>query len=349
MIDVVALTAGANTPSARFRVRQHVDPLAGHGVAVREYVPAIDTYAAVPGWPKRWRQRYSLPLYLPWQGVKLSTRLPGIYNSWTADVTWLQRPMLPGWLSLEPLLGRPLVFDVDDAVWLNPPLGRLVASRMAAIADVVVVGNAHLADWFDAPGRRVEIVPTAVDSTRFAPGPDRAGDAFVVGWTGSASTLPYLEGIEPEIAPFFARHDEARIRVVADRAPRFTQISGRQVDFVAWEPAVEATALQPLDVGLMPLPDTRWTRGKCSFKMLQYLSTGVPAIVSPVGLNADILDMAEVGVGVTDGGWDEALEQFYRDRAWAEKLGAAGRQLVEERFSTRVVSDSLAAIFASLT
>jgi glycosyltransferase involved in cell wall biosynthesis len=121
------------------------------------------------------------------------------------------------------------------------------------------------------------------------------------------------------------------------------------VRWQAWSEKVEATALQGISVGVMPLPDNEWTRGKCSFKMLQYLAVGAPAVVSPVGLNRTILRQGEVALAaVTDDEWYQALETLYRDWDLQQRLGRAGRQVVERHYNADVIAGELARIFRTL-
>lgn len=350
MIRVAALTAGAAAPSARFRVRQHVPPLRESGIEVREHVPAIGRYAPLPAWPEGWRSVYA-PHFAPWQVAKLAARVPGIAGSWRSDLTWLQRTFLPHTQSLEWLLKGPLVFDVDDAIWSTGAVARAAATSLGRRARTVIAGNAYIAEWFSDFCGDVRVIPTGVDTDRFLPSPPReaAGRAgrFTLGWTGTASNLVYLEAIEDELAAFFRRHADAELLVVADRPPRFRRLAAPRVRFLRWSPEVEADALASIDVGIMPLPDNRWTRGKCSYKMLQYMACAKPVVASPVGMNVELFARGSIGLPARAGEWAEALEHF-RDRERGAACGTTGRQVVEREFSRRVVSRALADVFLDL-
>ena len=351
MIRVAALTAGAAAPSARFRVRQHVPPLRESGIDVREHVPAVGRYEPIPAWPEGWRSVYA-PHFAPWQMVKLAARVPGIAGSWRSDITWLQRTFLPHTLSLEWLLRRPLVFDVDDAIWTTGTVARAAAVSLGRRARTVIAGNAYIAEWFAAFCDDVRVIPTGVDTDRFLPSPPREAPGrrgrFTIGWTGTASNLVFLEAIEDDLATFFHRHPDAELLVVADRPPRFQRLGPPQVRFLRWSPEVEAEALASIDVGIMPLPDNRWTRGKCSYKMLQYMACAKPVVASPVGMNAELFARGSIGLPADGpGAWTKALEHF-RDREIGAACGAVGREVVERDFSRRVVSRSLAGVFRDL-
>jgi len=352
MIRVAALTSGQSDPATRFRVRQHIAPLRELGVEVREFVPRINKYTHIPGWPSGCSERYAAPLFAVWQAIKLATRVPGIVGSWRSELTWLQRPLLEPYSTLEWVLRRPLVFDVDDAIWLMRSWGQSQVAAVARRADVVLAGNQFLAEWFAQHARDVRVVPTAIDTERFVP----KGDArprnhvhFVVGWTGIGQNLPYLQDIESPIARFMGIFDDARLLVVADREPTFREIPPAKITFVRWSPEIEVVAIQEMDVGLMPLPDEDWSRGKCSFKMLQYMACGVPVVVSPVGMNKEVLGLGDVGIAASkESEWAEALEYLRCLDDRGRSYGLRGRAVVEERFSRRVITVRLAEILHEL-
>jgi glycosyltransferase involved in cell wall biosynthesis len=349
MIRVAALTSGKNVPSARLRVRQHIEPLKRAGIHVQEFVPAIDKYAPPPPSLPLSNRPVSLSVRAIWKAAKVLARVPGTMGTWVADITWLERELHPGMLTLEPFLKHPLVLDVDDAIWLTPPYGRSTAVRIAKIADVVLAGNGHIADWFSAWARNVRVVPTAVDTDRIKPRhscePKACHGPFVIGWTGTSSNYPSLYRVEKGLAEFLNDHD-AELVIVSDRAPRFSMIGTERVRYVTWDPEKEIEILGQLDVGLMPLIPDEWSLGKCSFKMLQYMAAGLPVVVSPVGMNRDVLAMGNIGLpAVEPGDWYEALRRLYRDRALAIALGVGGREIVERHFSRGVVSGMLAGIF----
>jgi len=354
MIRVAALTSGRNVPSARFRVRQHVKPLRQSGILVREYVPAIDKYAPVPrGLVRLTRQGF--PTFLVehgWRAVKRMVRAPGVLGSRWSDITWLERLLLPGYLTSERILKRPLVFDVDDAVWLSKPDGGSAVRAVASMADVVVAGNLYLADRLSRCSRQVRVVPTGVDTVRFSPrsaGENSRRETFVIGWIGTSSNLGFLEGIERPLGRFLDDHKDARMLVVSDRPPDFRKLSPGKIRYLPWSEDQEAAILKEMDVGLMPLPDNEWTRGKCSFKMLQYMSCGIPAIVSPTGMNGEILEMGRAALPArADDDWYDALSFFHANRERAEEYGREGRAIVESRFGRDVVTEILSGIFRSL-
>ncbi len=172
---------------------------------------------------------------------------------------------------------------------------------------------------------------------------------FVIGWTGISSNYKYLYEIERALENFLKNTNDAVLLVVADEPPRFCRLQPRQVRFIKWSPVVEAEAVREMDVGLMPLSLNEWTRGKCSFKMLQYMASGVPVVVSPVGMNAELISMGEIGFSAENNtDWIDALYSLYKDRDLAHQLGVRGRSIVEQHFSRDVISAQIAQIFKGL-
>lgn len=350
MIDVAAITSGKNLPSTRYRIRQHMPSLRDDGIHVREYCPAVDKWAPVPGKPIGMTNRQVLPFYALWQGVKLATRLPGIIGSYRCDMTWLNKELLPGYFTLEGLLKRPLVSDLDDAIWLTPPFGAKLAKKIAQRSEVLVLGNDFLANWFEKFNRRIEILPTAVDASLFRPVTKKKIEApFTVGWIGSQGNLPYLLDIETAVKTFLSLRKDARLLVISDAKPLFRQLKAAQVVYRPWRREREVADIQQMDIGLMPLADSDWARGKCAFKMLQYMAAAVPVIVSPVGMNMQVLEMGQLGYGAKNNEeWVAAMEYLYANREQGRNMGNIGRQVVQAHFDLPVVEKKLAAIFHSL-
>ena len=346
MVRVQALISGRHAASSRFRVLQHVPALEALGITVAARPPRISKYASAPAGRSH---ALHATLGVALSAAKVAVRVPPAARSWRADATWLEREVLPGRLTLEPFLHRPLFFDVDDAVWLLSAGHERATRAIAARATCVLAGNDYLAEWFSAVAGAVERVWTAVDTDRFTPG-DGSDRPFTIGWTGSGSSMRYLQSIAPALARVLAEVPTARLAVVSDALVELSGVDPERVDFVPWSPAVEAEALRQVDVGLMPLGRGEWAKGKCAFKMLQYLSCGVPAVVSPVGMNVQVLAMDDVGLpAANDDQWVDAMLTLHRDPARAHTLGANGRALVERAFSIPVIAAQLASAMRRFT
>jgi glycosyltransferase involved in cell wall biosynthesis len=336
-IRVTALTAGRHDPSRRFRVCQFIAPLARRGIEVAEYHPLFSKYTPAPV-PR---------LGFLWTTGKMLARVPGVAAARFGDITWLQRELIPGRLTLENLAGRKLLFDVDDAVWTEQRGDAI--ERIISRCRGVIAGNEFLADYFRSRGARVWIVPTSIDTDKWKPATSDEGREraeWIVGWSGTASNLKYLYAIEEPLADFLNRHAEARLLVVSDVEPRFAKIPRSRWQFERWSPTVEVRQVQRMDVGLMPLAATDWERGKCGCKMLTYMAVAAPTVASPVGTSAEIMREGEVGIAATTGDdWYNALCRLFDDRALTSRLGAGGRQLVEARYSVSRHATTLAGIF----
>jgi len=256
---------------------------------------------------------------------------------------------LSGRATMERFLKHPVALDVDDAIWLSGPHAARGAMKIARQATVVMAGNRYLADWFSQFCPDVRVVPTAIDPQRFRPAAHpRVDGPFAVGWTGLSSSYQYLYDIEKPLDGFLSVCN-AQLVVIADKPPAFRTIPANRVRFIPWTPDVEAEALHQFDVGIMPLADNEWSRGKCSLKMLQYMAAGLPVVVSPVGLNQEILEMGTPGRaarGLDD--WYSALVELQRDPDLRFRLGREGRRIVEKEFSVPVIAGKLAAVFRSI-
>lgn len=343
----------ASAPSTRFRLVQLVPLLAelGVDVTVRPFLDE-DAYARVRG--RRGGAAAALAAAV--------ARLPGTLRAvGDHDVVLVQRGVslaLDRWLPSR-LAGRgvPMVYDFDDAVFLPQEGGRGWLERLrdpggstrafCRGAAVVLAGNPFLADFArDAVGPggedRVRVLPSVVDPRRLVPaGPRPAESPPTLGWVGSDSTIPYLEALAPALRALADAVPHRLLVVAGSRRPR---LEGAAFDFARWTPEGEADLLASLDVGLYPLDDTPWGRGKCGFKALQYLACGVPCVASPVGVLRDIVRPGVTGFHATSTGeWVEACARLLRDRGERARMGAAGRGLVEASYSLEVAAPRLAA------
>jgi glycosyltransferase involved in cell wall biosynthesis len=330
-LRVAAFTAGANAPGARFRVRQYQAPLACHGIALREF------WTGLGGYPPR--RRWLRPA---WLIGTLAQRLPQLAAAAGADIVLFQRELVSTLPTLEGLTRRPRVVDIDDAIHLFR--GGGAARRLARLADLVVVGNAWLAEVWRQWHPAVEILPTAVDTEHYVPAP--LPERPVLGWIGSRQNLTYLRGIAPALAEIVRRFPETEIAVCCDAPPA---LAGLPVRWVAWSETAESRFLAAISIGLMPLDDGDWERGKCSFKMLQYMAAGRPSVVSPVGMNRDILGEAELGLSArSNREWVEALSALLGDPDAMSRMGAAGRAVAVGRYSVAALAPTLAALLRRL-
>jgi len=333
---VAAYTGGVMVPSARARVRQYIEPLSQLGIDVREY--------PLP-WGNIQPQRRTLrPL---WIAATAASRAAALTCSWKSDVTWISRQFLPAFAPVHALAKRPMILDVDDAVWLNT--GGHRAQDLARASGLVVCGNNFLANHFSQWNPNVTIIPTAVDTAWYRP--NRAADAqpLVLGWTGTSGNFPFLYAIEGALMRVLHHDARAKLLIVADRPPQFRQLAQSRVEFQRWNPAAELAAFARMSIGLMPLADNDWCNGKCSYKMLCYMAAGLPVVVTPAGMNREVLALGKAGLGAeSEQGWVNALIALLDDAALRRRMGTAGRAIVEAHFSLTRLAQKYAVLFQSL-
>ncbi len=239
--------------------------------------------------------------------------------------------------------GAHVIFDFDDAIWkadTSPGNQKWEwVKRPAkffdnvAHAHVVLAGNAYLAEQARKVNKNVLLVPTTVDTAFHKPLTHlRGGPVVCIGWSGSVSTVKHFVSLLPVLRRIEQQYGAAvRFRLFGDAN---FKSSHPKVEALAWTEASEVDVLNSFDIGLMPLPDDEWARGKCGLKALTYLACGVPAVVSPVGVNADIVQPGVSGLhAVSDDEWYEALCKLIDDVALRKQMGVAGRTFVEKHYS----------------
>ena len=352
VISVAALVpyAPGTTPSQRFRIEQWIPLLGERGIQVRVLPFAGPVLTGLLQQPGQLLRKAALAM----TAVARATGRAAFGH--LGDVVFVHRSAaILGPPVLERLLaqrGRPLVFDFDDAIflphetetnrrlsWLKFPGKTGTICRLSAH---VVVGNAYLAEYARRFNRRVTIVPSSIDTDRYRPRLGApSGGRVVVGWMGSSSSQTYLEmfaGMLRQVAAL----PNVEIRVVSNRRP---DLPGVPVVWRPWSAATEVEDLAAFDVGIMPMPETDWALGKCALKALQYMAMGVATVASAVGANREVIEHERNGLLVsTDADWLASLRAFAVSPELRVRLGLAGRQTVEMRYSMR----SSAAAFAEV-
>lgn len=273
-------------------------------------------------------------------------RLRSVVAVHDIDVFFVQREafFLGGpWSEQLASMRAPVVYDFDDAIWIRTlsEANRGYAwlknvdkmATIAALARTVIAGNAYLAAWARRHSTNVHVVPTCVDTDRFVPVASRDSIGPVtIGWSGSPSTIAHLKPLLPALEQVSARCGRrVRIRVMGDPTFRHEPL-GLQGE--AWSPEAELALLQEMQIGVMPLPDDAWTRGKCGFKGLLSMAMGAATVMSPVGVNAEIVVHGENGfLAASPEAWVETLCRLIDDPALRARTGRNGRETVVDRYS----------------
>lgn len=343
MIKVAALTSGQDVPSTRFRVRQHIGRLYDLDIEVVEYYPSISKDAQIPFSHVIGNSVVSLPLKASLAAAKLLATMPGILNGYRADAVWLSRGILLGVPTFERILKHPVILDVDDAIWLRK--GRITrgAIYVANSAQAIIAGNEYIADWYSQYSDNVHVIPTAVDADRYKPNEAANGNTFTIGWIGTKHNLKYLQRLEQPLSRFFKEHSNSILLIVSNEAPSFSILDASNIRYVRWSRTDEIKLIQEMDVGLMPLDDNPWTRGKCAFKMLQYMSCGKPVVVSPVGMNAEVLEKDDIGFpALNSEEWYSALSELKQNLPLRKYMGSNARNVVLSHYSSETIITRIA-------
>lgn len=311
----------------------------------------------------------SLPtIHADWQWIRKGRWVAaGAWRRWQAlhgacyDAVVIHRELFPWGMPLGTALflsqlrrrARRLIYDFDDAVYLPHRQHRTFircledptsAGRLIAASDGVIAGNQHLAAYAARLNRRVECIPTPVDTSCFYPslnGEPRA--PCTLGWIGSPSTAKYLRSLAPVLERLVATH-RFQLKVVGTGEP----VAMRQilVDNRRWSLASEAEEFRSCDIGLYPLWDDEWSRGKCGFKALQFMASGIPVVASAIGMNTEIIADGVNGLlANTPEEWLAQLRRLLDDASLRRQMGEAARQTVEEHYAlTRLAPKFVATI-----
>jgi glycosyltransferase involved in cell wall biosynthesis len=315
--------------STRQRLLQYVPALKEAGIEV-DYRPLLgDDYVAGLADGRRYSAARIARDYL--------RRLRQIRSEPLGDVVWVYAelfPQLPA--AFERLLlrrRRPIVFDFDDAFFhaydfhRSPIVRRLLGGKLEPLlraASACTCGNAYLRDYAAQLCSNTFIVPTAVDTERYLPAKERRGDVPVIGWIGSPSTWQYMQPVAPVLEEM-VRAGRARVLIVGSGSASRAQVHNG-FEFVDWSEATEIAEIQRMDIGIMPLPDDPWARGKSGYKLIQYMACGLPVVASPVGVNTEIVKDGETGLLANSlPEWQAALDRLLADAGARVRMGKEGR------------------------
>jgi glycosyltransferase involved in cell wall biosynthesis len=345
MIDLSALTDHDTTPSSRFRVRALLPELRQRGIEVTDIPRRYSTELSGLQFPNTriCRDPRKAALALCYHMGDIGHALIRTLMTRHFSGSWVSREIVTGHQSWESLLKKPIYYDIDDAIFLRGKVGRSGIDHLIRNAACVFAGNSFLADYCSDLSDRVMIVPTAVDTRRFQPGLSwRPGEQFKVVWSGTSTSFPYLQAIEPALVSFFTSATDAKLHVYSNRYPTELRALQKYIQFDFWTQEAEVAQIQDADVGIMPIPDTDWARGKCSYKMLLYAACGVPCIVSNFGMNAEVLAKGAVGVGCsTADHWRDALEHAYQQRDRLRDLYPDGAEVVKRHYALDTVANTV--------
>lgn len=329
--------------SSRVRTLQYLPFLASQGIEVTFKPLFSDAYLkALYSGGSRW-----------WEVTKgYLVRIQALLTASKYDVVYVEKelfPFLPAIAELFLKLARvPYVVDYDDALFhrydchSNALIRRLLArkiDRVMKLSSQVIAGNRYLADRaVNAGAQQVKIIPTVLDIERYCRAAKSCSETLIVGWIGSPSTSRYLK---PLLPVFESIRCDMSVRFVAVGAKQ-SDFEGSPVEVWQWSESTEVESIQRFDIGIMPLPNTPWERGKCGYKLIQYMACGVPVIASPVGVNLELVEHGRNGYLANSAGeWGECIRVLLSmNQADRTEMGEVGRAIVEKSYTLQVTESN---------
>ena len=275
-------------------------------------------------------------------------RIKWLWRARQFDLVWIEKEMLPwipSWIELALLPSKmPVLVDYDDAIFHQYDQHRssivrwLLGNKVAEVvrrANLVVAGNDYLAEFArDAGAKQVELLPTVVDVSRYATYSTDSSFSITIGWIGSPNTARYLKLIAPALLHLV---NTKNVRLIAVGA-NAEQLSDLPIEIRAWTEHGEVYEIQQFDIGIMPLPDEPFERGKCGYKLIQYMACGKPVVASPVGVNSEIVrDGVDGFLASSVDEWINAINTLCDDLLLRRSMGASGRLRVVDSYSLQAI------------
>lgn len=339
------------SPSQRFRFEQYLPYLTQNGFDCQHFFllnPADDKTFYSKG------KYFSKLIIILKSGLKLF-KLSNKANDF--DFIFVQREcFMLGTCYFEKRFSKSrakLFFDFDDSIWLldvsnaNKAFSWLKnpdkTSKIISFSDVILAGNAYLADYARQFSKNVKIIPTTIDTVEYTRVKNN-NTSVCIGWSGSLTTLKHFDFAVPFLVKLKQKFgDKISIKVIGDGNYINEQLN---IKGLPWKKENEVEELSTFDIGIMPLPDDKWANGKCGLKGLQYMALEIPTIMSPVGVNSTIIQDGENGfLASTENEWIEKLTQLIESKELRERIGKAGRKTVEEKYSVEALKDTYLQLF----
>ncbi len=341
------------SPSQRFRFEQYFDFLKENGIK-------YDFSYLLSAWDDR--NFYSKGNYL----IKFWIVIKSFLKRWrdTArankyDIIFIQREaFMLGTTFFERRIAKSrakMIFDFDDAIWKmdvskgNEQLKFLKnpnkTAKLIAMSDMVFAGNKYLTDYAKKYNPAVFILPTTIDTTEYKPVERMIKQKPIcIGWSGSKTTIKHFESALPFLKEIKNKYgDRVIFKIIGDGSFRSKELDTVGID---WNKEEELKQLQTIDIGIMPLPNDEWSKGKCGLKGLQYMALAIPTIMSPVGVNSEIIQHGKNGfLAATDKKWIQIIEQLLASAELREEIGKEGRKTVIKEFSVEANKDLYLKLF----
>ena len=289
-------------------------------------------------------------------------RLLTLFTVKNYDAIWIEKeisPYLPAFAEKAlALLGIKYIVDYDDAIFHNYDLSnnKLIKmflskkiDKVMKNASYVLAGNSYLAERARLAGaKKIQLLPTVVDHLKYKKNNQSDQDILTVGWIGSPSTQKYVVEILPELLTAYQEHP-FRLLLVGATADISNELIGLDVDIRDWNEHTEADLINLMDIGIMPLKDGPWEKGKCGYKLIQYMACEVSVIASDVGVNSEVIEGDAAGLlARQQSDWSQALLQLLASAELRRNYGKAGRAIVENKYSIEAQLPVLTKVLSSL-
>lgn len=288
----------------------------------------------------------------------LINRIVAVCTSYKFKLVVLEKELIPYAPALLErilnIIGVPYVVDYDDAIFhqydchTNSIVRIILKKKIAVVmrnAQLVIAGNSYLANYAQQAGaKRIEIIPTVIDITKYSSIREtkKNDDVFRIVWIGSPSTYQHVKAIMPALAQICIEHQSKLLLIGAGNR----EIHESWIEVRSWSEVSEIKNIQLGDVGIMPLPNTLWARGKCGFKLIQYMACGLPVIASPVGVNTDIVEHGKNGFLASSlEDWIKFIIILRNNKVLRTKMGNYGRNKVETHYCVQVTAPRLVELF----
>ena len=343
-IKITSLTDHLTTPSSRFRVRQLIPYLKEKEIDVYDLPRRFSSQKAARLFPKKRISKSFIKINYAFvqELANVVQTLFRLLKAQDSDYLLISRELIDNFPSFERFITKNIILDIDDAIFINRPQCHDKTLTLLKKSPIVFAGNSYLYSWCKQFAENVYEIPTPVDVNKFLEKKRKPKDSFVVGWQGTSSSFQYLKEIENELGEFFSGKNNCYFNISSDRYPSELEKLSKYIKFSKWKAKDEVSHIHEFDIGIMPMEKSEYSLGKCSYKMLLYLSCGIPACVTSWGMNKDVLEKGKVGVGIKNSNdWTESLEYLYQNRKNLDNIFPDCRKVIEENYSVEKVVNKI--------
>ena len=330
-MKVLGLITSPIDPASRARILQYIAPLEKNNIIVTPRYFKPTSYAN----PEKWAyQLNKITRINEWRLLDIQRkikRMPLLWEQFKYDLIWQNRLILQKHSFFEKNISKPKIFDIDDAIWVYD--GKKKVSDAIKRAHRIFAGNEYLANFANKYNKNITIIPSVINTEKLYP-IKKQSNPFTIGWIGSTFNFAFLNIIKPAVISFLSKYKESRFIIISSEPPKCFNFDNQRIIFKRWSDKEENEHIAEFSIGLMPIKENEFTRGKCSYKMLQYMACGIPPVVSPVGMNNKILSQKTIGLAANSTEeWISAFERFKHDEYFYHTCAVNCRILIENNYA----------------